>query len=48
MDEPYLNISTINDDNITKKNKYTKQSTFYIVDNIINTQIIKIINVCHL
>ena len=40
MDEPYLNISTINDDNITKKNKYTKQSTFYIVDNIINTQII--------
>ena len=40
MDEPYLNISTINDNNITKKNKYTKQSTFYIVDNIINTQII--------
>ena len=40
IDEPYLNISTINDDNITKKNKYTKQSTFYIVDNIINTQII--------
>ena len=40
MDEPYLNISTINEANITKKNKYTKNSTFYIVDNIINTQII--------
>jgi len=40
IDEPYLNISTINDDNITKKNKYTKNATFYIVDNIINTQII--------
>jgi len=40
MDEPYLNISTINENNITKKNKYTKQSTFYIVDNIINTEII--------
>ena len=40
IDEPYLTISTINDDNITKKNKYTKNATFYIVDNIINTQII--------
>jgi len=40
IDEPYLTISTINEDNITKKNKFTKQSTFYIVDNIINTQII--------
>ena len=40
IDEPYLNISTINDDNITKKNRYTKTATFYIVDNIINTQII--------
>ena len=40
IDEPYLNISIINNDNITTKNRYTKTATFYIVDNIINTQII--------
>jgi len=49
IDNPYLNISIIN--NISKKSKNTKHSTFYIVDNIINSKIIdnknKIINKNH-